>query len=1026
MKNILFFLLLIVTFNLNSQELITKNNTLHITPLESVTLNFFVTKNLSKKLVLEIYNYGEYAGLSIFDDKKLIADDVNISKKGNHKISLLVKFDKLGETKIRLEVLDAKIKINKLYFIDFTETETPNFKDISRKAGLDKVNSLKYGGPSIADIDNDGDYDFIVNNHNAESSKLYWNNGDGTLTKHHKNLSRWFKHDLHGTALGDYDNDGDLDLMLIQGGGNGKNPSVSNFYLNDVNNFLRFTGDVNINKGGRGRGAKWIDMDLDGDLDLMIFNESSLDFIKPQHFFYENLGNGKFNYKPIKGIEDVEESRVLVTDFNNDQIDDIIFYSPISLWKGNGDFTYTNVSHLLPKNISSLKQIMAIADIDIDNDGDLDLYLARGMQFEHGKGESPSIDFNSKTKNLDFKTRGYKGKDSFDFIAEDFIKLHKYYYLAQGSQLGKPYPIFLGKNKTTKIVNSGEELKISKEMAKGWAKDFSENGFYIGYLGNSKWKAILVRDDNFFWQYKFRLTGVKNVNPKFTPHNRNQPDYLLRNDGTNFTDVSSKWNIPKAGNALGVTVGDFNNDSYQDLFIYRWGRIGERISDIMLLNTGKNSFISTTNHNANAIGDTGNGDMGQAFDFDLDGKVDLLNGSEGGEWYLYKNETNNDKNSVLIRVGYSPKQNIDAISANVTIETETKIYKKRVGSSGAIFSQSLLNIVHFGLGNENKIKCIKIRWRNGETLVFKNKSANKIYDTNNPDPEKISIVNANVREGTKDKLQITVIPKNANKNIKWLSSNNSIISINQKGIISAVGKPNEYATISATSLANNLSTSSIIKIVKWFPKPVKKINIEPIKTSIFVGEEIKLITSVFPFNADDSDLIFKSKNDKILSVNNTGVIKAIGVGKSKISITTKDNSLKTEVGFNIKSLVKPSIEIVNKAQYKKPLIVGDSITVTVKYHAGSGNKVIFSDEGGIRFWLRYFRSKWIPIKDIVITNKEALYTTSGIATVTIPLKNLLPTKELPKEHFYQLRATFTSSDGNMYSDDVLPLQIVDK
>ena len=1026
MKKILLLLLITFTFFTNAQTKSNKNSFIEVRPNKPISLNYIVKGSLTKKLVLKADNKGAYAGLSVFVNDILVVDDINLPQKGKQKIISLVKFPKLGNVKIRFQSLDATIIINNYYFEDISKLQIPNFKDISTQAGLDKVSSLKYGGPSVADIDNDGDYDFIINNHNAESSKLYWNNGDGTVTKHNKDLSRWFKHDLHGTALGDYDNDGDLDLMLTQGGGNGKNPSISNFYLNNNNNFVRFTGDVGINKGGRGRGAKWIDADLDGDLDLLIFNESSLNFTKPQHYFYENNGKGKFKYRPVKGIQDVEESRVLVTDFNNDAIDDLILYSPITLWKGNGDFTYTNVTHLLPKKIKSLQNIMAITDLDIDNDGDLDLYLARGMQFEHGKGEKPSLDFNPITKELSFKTRGYKGEDAFDFTAENSIKLHKYYYLAQGSLLGKPYPIFLGKNKDIKIVNSGEDIVITEKMAQGFPTELSKNGFYIGYLGNSKWKAVLVRDDNFFWQYKFSLTGIKNVIPKFIPHNRNQPDVLLRNDKDKFTDVSKEWNVPKGGNALGVTTGDFNNDSHQDLFVYRWGRIGERISDLMLLNTGKKSFAPTTMHNANDIGGPGNGDMGQAFDFNLDGKVDLLNGSEGGEWYLYSNNTKTNNNSVNVRVGYSPKSNVDAIGAEVIVETKNHTYKKRVGSAGAIFSQSLLNIVHFGLGDEKQIQKIIIRWRNGEELTFKNKASNTTYDSNKPDLEQLSIETSTVRKGSKEQIVLSKSPKNTKTNLNWVSSNENILKVDKNGVVTVTGKVNQSAIITATGLINNVTTSKEIKIVKWFPKPATSIKLQPEKTMLYVGDSLHLFPEILPKNADNSQLMFTSNNKNILSVNNHGFVNALSPGKTIISVSTIDKSIVKEIIFEVKPFVKPFIEILNKAQLKDTLFVGDDINIHVKYHAGSGNKVIFSDEGGIRFWLRHFRSKWIPVKDIVKVNKKTVYSVSGKSSTSISLKDLIPTKDLPKGHFYQLRTTFTSSDGTMYSDDILPLQINSK
>ncbi|MBJ7880138.1 FG-GAP-like repeat-containing protein [Gelidibacter salicanalis] len=956
MKKVLLTILLSSIFRVNAQT----SNPLHkekeevfnailVDPSQPIIINHKINGSLTKKLVLNVNNPGLYAGLSVFADNELIMDDFNIPKKGDQTISGIVSFRKKGSVEIRLQSFDETLTINSFHFEDIIGFKLPSFQDISVKAGLDKVSSLKYGGPSVADLNNDGYYDFIVNNHNQETSKLYWNNGDGTVTKHDKNLSRWFKHDLHGTALGDYDNDGDLDLVLTQGGSYGENPSKVNLYHNNKNKLILFTGDVEIDRGGRGRGARWIDMDLDGDLDLLLVNESSLKYDKPQHFFYENNGDGTFVYKSVKEIQDVEESRVLVTDFNNDNIDDLIFYSPLTLWKGNGDFTYTDVTELIPDHIRSLNRVMAITDIDIDNDGDLDLYLARGLVFERGVGETPSLDFNPITSELSIKTRGYKGSDAFDFTLDGNIRLHKYYYLAQGSLVGKTYPIFFGKNKIEKNVDSGEELEVTLEMAQGWPDDISEKGFYLGHIGNSQWKAILVRDDNIFWQYRFSLSGVTSVTPDFIPQNRNNADVLLRNDGDKFTDVSKAWNIPKGGNALGVTTGDFNNDSHQDLFVYRWGRVGARISDYMLLNTGNNSFETTTMHGANDVGGPGNGDMGQAFDFDLDGQLDLLNGSENGEWYLYKNETNSENNYVALRVGYSPKSNVDPISAEVIVKTANNEYRKRVGSAGEIFSQSLMNIVHFGLGHESEIKSIKVRWRNGETVEFKNKEANKIYNTDN---------------------------------------------------------------------VNNGSNKDL---------PVASISFKTKDITLYTSENLTLDVAILPKHKMNADLIWTSNNSNVLTVDKNGNVTPIAPGRVVVKAASKDNSVSSEIKVTVAPYTAPYVKILNKEQYENNQVkVGDNLKVTVKYHAGSGNRVISADEGGIRFWLRHFKSKWIPVKDVVLVNKDALKTTSGTANMTFSLKDYMPSNQLQENHFYQLRVTFTSSDGNMYEDEILPLIIISR
>ncbi len=1009
--------------NIETELLSTPATVKNLIPLE---INYYLKGSKVKKISIDIENLGNYASLSLYADDNLLVDNLNVPQSGKQVLNTLVQFKQLGKVKFKLNVRDADIVINRISFEDVADLDIPFYKDISVKAGLDKVSSIKYGGPTIADIDQDGDYDFIVNNHNAESSKLYWNNGDGTVTKHDKNLSRWFMHDLHGTAMGDYDNDGDLDLVLTQGGGNGAHPSKANFYKNDNSNLVRFTGDVGIDRGGRGRGARWSDMDLDGDLDLLLVNETGLMKEKPQHFFYENMGDGTFKFKSVEGIQDVHQSRALITDINADNIDDIILYGPLSIWLGNGDFTFTEITEKALNYLPEFTQVMAVADIDIDNDGDLDLYLARGKVFEGGFGEPPSLDRDFQNKEIAIRTRGYEGIDEFEFMADGKIKLHDYYYLAQGIYRDKPYPIFLSENKKGNLVKSGEEFEMDSTLAIGWPDDLSINGLYFGYLGKNKWRAALVRHSDMFWSYKFSLSGVVDVMPKFEPHNRNEPDVLLRNDNGLFKDVSKEWNIQPGGNSLGVTIGDFNNDSHQDIFVYRWGFIGSRTSDYMLLNTGKGRFETVTMHGASDIGGPGHGDMGQAFDFDLDGDLDLLNGSENGEWYLYSNINPGAGNYILVKVGYAPKSNVDAISAEIIVKTAKNEYRKRVGSAGEVFSQSLLNIVHFGLGREEKIESIKVRWRNGETVLMKNISVNTIIDTDNVNPEKINIVqkNAEVRKGTSIELETSIEPINANKNIVWSSSDKTILKVNEKGIVSAVGNSGQSAIISVKSPMNNLSATSKVKIIDWFPMPIKSVELPVSSMEMLNSQSLKINATILPKYTDDQSLIWTSSNKQVAIVDNNGRVSALSPGETTIkTVSSVNKKISDELKLTVKPLIKPYAKILNKEKFEK-LTVGDSITVNVEYHAGSGNTVISADEGGVRVWLRYFKNKWIPINDVILVDEKALKTESGKVTKSFSLADYTPTAELPEEQFYQLRVTFTSSDGNMYEDGLYPLNIV--
>ncbi|WP_158970523.1 FG-GAP-like repeat-containing protein [Paraglaciecola sp. L3A3] len=987
-----------------------------------------ITGSLTKKLTLDVINPKNYANISVYANDELIVDNLDVPTTGQQELQVLVRFKSLGQVNLKLVSNHASLTLNSLLIEDAGQIQLPEYRDITVKAGMDKAESIKYGGPTIADMDNDGDYDFIVNNHNAESSKLYWNNGDGTVSKHHKNLSRWFKHDLHGTAAGDYDNDGDLDLIVTQGGGNGKNPSRANFLQNNNGQFVLTTGDVGIVKGSRGRGAQWSDMDLDGDLDLMLINEESLDHERPIHHFYENLGTGKFARKMIDGVQDQHPSRSLLTDINGDNIDDLILYSPLSVWQGNGDFTFTEVTAKFPEAVTSLKSIMAITDIDIDNDGDLDLYLATSEEFEFGTIEAPSIDYEPSTETFSIKPKGTKGTDEFEFIANNDFNFTNYSYLARGGFNGNNYPIFLGESKKQLLPKFKGSVGISADQAQGWPDDISQNGIYFGHTANGNWKTAVVRNGSIFWNFKFSLVGVKSVVTKFEPKNRNSTEFLLRNDGDKFTDVSKQWNIPTATNAFGVTTGDFNNDSYQDLFVYRWGKVGAMISDYMLLNTGNGSFVTTTMHGANDVGGPGNGDMGQAFDFDLDGDLELLNGSEGGEWYLYENNSSEQGHYALVKVGYSPVSNVDALSAEVILTTAKHKYRKRVGSAGSVFSQSLLNIVHFGLGELDEIKSIQVKWRNGETAVFKNKKANQIFDTNKLDPASVAITTGqlNLRKGTSTTLATQVKPVNAAQEFDWISSDESVLSVDQQGVVTAIGEVGQTANITAISQANGKQATSQVTIVDWYAQTVESISLlaSGNHTQLISGDSLALQVSVLPNNADDKSVTWSSSDTRVAEVNSKGEVKALTAGTVTITASSNVNSsIKAELTLTVLPLIKPSLTITNAAFIEENLRVGEELNIAVDYHAGSGNQVISSDQGGIRYWLRHFRSKWSPIKDTVLIDTNALKTESGQSSMSISLDGLTPTDELPAGQFYQLRVSFTNSKGMVQDALIYPLDI---
>ncbi len=163
-------------------------------------------------------------------------------------------------------------------------------------AGLLPLNN----GRSVCwgDYDNDGYLDLFISRGLDEGplkQTLYRNNGDGTFTDVTDQSGLGIVANNRAAAWGDYDNDGYLDLYIVNSGSDpgGKGPN----YLFRNNGDGTFT-DVAASAGvanvvvNRGRGCAWGDYDNDGFLDLFVTNgESNTDFEEGPQVLYHNNGN---------------------------------------------------------------------------------------------------------------------------------------------------------------------------------------------------------------------------------------------------------------------------------------------------------------------------------------------------------------------------------------------------------------------------------------------------------------------------------------------------------------------------------------------------------------------------------------------------------------------------------------------------------------------------------------------------------------------------------------------------------------
>ena len=126
--------------------------------------------------------------------------------------------------------------------------------------------------------------------------------------------------------------------------------------------------------------------------------------------------------------------------------------------------------------------------------------------------------------------------------------------------------------------------------------------------------AAFLDYDNDGWLDIFLLSGTRWESPPSGATNRL---YHNNRDGT-FTDVTEKAGLTRSGWACGVTVGDYNNDGFEDIFITYWGQ------NVLYRNNGDGTFTDVTRDAGLSSADV-RWSTGCTFvDYDRDGKLDLF------------------------------------------------------------------------------------------------------------------------------------------------------------------------------------------------------------------------------------------------------------------------------------------------------------------------------------------------------------------------------------------------------------------
>jgi hypothetical protein len=538
----------------------------------------------------------------------------------------------------------------------FVKTGPVVFQDVARQAGLtgwhhkagtpEKRLILEEKGPGVCllDYDNDGWLDiYLVNGSTYDAlegkaapphAALFHNNHDGTFTDVTEKAGVANDRWGYGCAVGDYDNDGWPDLFVSNFGKN-------RLYHNNRDGTFTDMGEkAGVALGTWSTGATFGDYDGDGRLDLFVAGYAQIDLSNPPVSGSKAVG---YTFCQYRAVPVLCGPRGLKGEHDH-------------LFHNNGDGTFTDVSKKLgvddPNGYYGLGALFA----DVNGDGKPDLLVA-----------------NDSTPNYLYMN---KGDGTFEDVS-----------YSSGYALNE----------------SGREVS-NMGIAAG---DYQNNG------------------------------NLSIVNTTFAD------DYnvLFQNDGTgSFTDMSYQAGIAEASMPF-VSFADgfldYDNDGWKDLFIVNghvypqvdqhpdWG-MSYAQRPLLFRNQGNGKFDLVPAVEGTGLAVVGVG-RGAAFgDIFNDGKIDVIINNMDGVPALLRNVNPDHHQWVELRLIGGPKSPRDAVGATVYLTANGMRQRGDVLSGGSYLSSNDMR-VHFGLGDATDAGTAEIHWPSGAKEIVKLPAVGRIY-----------------------------------------------------------------------------------------------------------------------------------------------------------------------------------------------------------------------------------------------------------------------------------------------------------
>ena len=264
------------------------------------------------------------------------------------------------------------------------QSEAVGLDVVHDPSGLMATQWYMSGGIAVGDFNRDGHQDVFVISGDGQDH-LFINDGTGQFTDEATDWGLTDLHAGIGASAGDYNNDGWLDLYVTSWGevGEGAQPGEHRLYQNyNGQQFIEVAKDAGVEFSastvGGGYGSAWGDYDLDGDLDLFVAHWYAFAGTNG-NTLYRNNGDGTFTDVTNEALEysgPVWGFQPVFADMNGDRYPDILLaadFQTSHYFINNGDETFTENTSASGLGLDDNGMGSTIGDFN--NDGLLDWYV---------------------------------------------------------------------------------------------------------------------------------------------------------------------------------------------------------------------------------------------------------------------------------------------------------------------------------------------------------------------------------------------------------------------------------------------------------------------------------------------------------------------------------------------------------------------------------------------------------------------------------------------------------------------------